>query len=158
MQGTLSRGTLWWLVRHGDKRHYKLHNEYSLQHAKLVKSSLQAEQHLVLSAATYTGSGAVGGSHAHGQADVACTWSNMKAALETALGLGLAGIPLAGGGSVCGTMGNYDEELCIRLVEQSTNKYKQGSQIDKTGLSQDLINSIQINLVTFHLTHGVSTH
>jgi hypothetical protein len=82
----------------------------------------------------------------------------MKAALETALGLGLAGIPLAGGGSVCGTMGNYDEELCIRLVEQSTNKYKQGSQIDKTGLSQDLINSIQFNLVTFHLTHGVSTH
>lgn len=71
----------------------------------------------MLSAATYTGSGTVGGSHAHAQADVACTWSNMKVALETALGLGLAGIPLAGGGSVCGTMGNYDDELCIRLVQ-----------------------------------------
>jgi alpha-glucosidase (family GH31 glycosyl hydrolase) len=42
----------------------------------------------------------------------------MKTALETALGLGLAGIPLSGGGSVCGTMGEYDEELCVRLVEQ----------------------------------------
>jgi alpha-glucosidase (family GH31 glycosyl hydrolase) len=41
----------------------------------------------------------------------------MKIALETALGLGLAGIPLAGGGPVCGATGEYDEELCIRLVE-----------------------------------------
>jgi alpha-glucosidase (family GH31 glycosyl hydrolase) len=72
----------------------------------------------VLSAATNPGVGAVGGCHAHLQADVSATWSNMKIALETALGLGLAGIPLSGGGSVCGTMGDYDEELCIRLVEQ----------------------------------------
>jgi hypothetical protein len=43
----------------------------------------------------------------------------MKAALETALGLGLAGIPLAGGGSVCGTMGDYDDELCTRLVDKA---------------------------------------
>jgi len=49
---------------------------------------------------------------------VRATWSNMKTALETALGLGLAGIPLSGGGSICGTAGEYDEELCIRLVEQ----------------------------------------
>lgn len=117
MQGTLSRGTLWWEVRHGSTPHYKLHNKYSLQNAKSVASSLQLEKHLVLTAATYTGSGTVGGSHAHTQADVACTWSNMKDALEMALGQGLAGIPLAGGGSVCGTTGSYDDELCIRLVE-----------------------------------------
>jgi alpha-glucosidase (family GH31 glycosyl hydrolase) len=43
----------------------------------------------------------------------------MKIALETALGLGLAGIPLSGGGSICGTTGEYEEELCIRLVEKS---------------------------------------
>lgn len=73
---------------------------------------------LVLSAATHTGIGAEGGCHAHTQADVNATWSNMKIALQTSLGLGLAGIPLSGGGSVCGTMGDYDEELCIRLVEQ----------------------------------------
>jgi hypothetical protein len=72
----------------------------------------------VLSAATYTGSGAVGGSHAHAQSAVACTWSNMRTALETALGLGLVGIPLAGGGSVCGTMGDYDDEVCTRLVDR----------------------------------------
>jgi alpha-glucosidase (family GH31 glycosyl hydrolase) len=117
VQGSLSRGTLWWNVSHGNTPHYKLHNKYNLQYAKSVASSLQLEKHLVLSAATHTGTGNVGGSHAHAQADVACTWSNMKVALETALGLGLAGIPLAGGGSVCGTMGNYDDELCIRLVE-----------------------------------------
>jgi lysosomal alpha-glucosidase len=114
VQGTLSNGTLWWLARHGNTSHYQLHNEYGLEHAKLVASNLQADKHIVLSAATYTGSGAVGGSHAHARADVECTWSNMAAALETALGLGLAGIPLAGGGSVCGTMGDYDDELCTR--------------------------------------------
>ncbi|PNF28753.1 hypothetical protein B7P43_G07783, partial [Cryptotermes secundus] len=119
-EGTLSRGTLWWRARHGNTFHYQLHNMYGLQHAKLVASNLQADKHIVLSAATYTGSGAVGGSHAHARADVACTWSNMKTALETALGLGLAGIPLAGGGSVCGTMGDYDEELCTRWYLMSS--------------------------------------
>jgi alpha-glucosidase (family GH31 glycosyl hydrolase) len=117
LQGTLSRGTLWWLNRHGNTPHYQLHNAYGLGHAKLVASNLQADKHIVLSAATYTGSGAVGGSHAHVQADVACTWRNMKTALETALGQGLVGIPLAGGGSVCGTMGDYDDEVCTRLVD-----------------------------------------
>ncbi|KDR11840.1 Lysosomal alpha-glucosidase [Zootermopsis nevadensis] len=119
-EGTLSRGTLWWEVRHGSTPHYKLHNKYSLQNAKSVASSLQLEKHLVLTAATYTGSGTVGGSHAHTQADVACTWSNMKDALEMALGQGLAGIPLAGGGSVCGTTGSYDDELCIRWYLMSS--------------------------------------
>jgi alpha-glucosidase (family GH31 glycosyl hydrolase) len=115
----LSRGTLWWLARHGNRSHYQLHNEYGLQHAKLVASNLQADRQIVLSAATFTGSGAVGGSHAHAQADVACTWSNMKTALETALGLGLAGVPLAGGGPVCGNMDDYDDELCTRLVDRA---------------------------------------
>jgi alpha-glucosidase (family GH31 glycosyl hydrolase) len=115
----LSRGTLWWRSSHGNTFHYKLHNAYGLQQAKLVKSILELDKYLVLSAATYTGSGAVGGSHTHVQADVACTWSNMITALETALGQGLAGIPLAGGGSVCGNMGDYDDELCTRLVDKA---------------------------------------
>jgi alpha-glucosidase (family GH31 glycosyl hydrolase) len=118
LQGTLSNGTLWWLNRHGNKFHYQLHNEYGLKQAKLVASNLLAGNQIVLSAATYTGSGAVGGSHAHAQADVACTWSNMRTALEAALGLGLVGIPLAGGGSVCGTVGDYDDEVCTRLVDR----------------------------------------
>jgi alpha-glucosidase (family GH31 glycosyl hydrolase) len=114
LQGKLSTGTLWWQYRHGKESHYQLHNEYGLRHAEMVRSSVKNA--LVLSAATHTGIGAVGGSHAHAQANVRCLWGNMKTALQTALGLGLAGIPLAGGGSVCGTTGDYDEELCIRLV------------------------------------------
>ena len=118
MQGALSTGTLWWKYLHGNESHYRVHNEYGLRHAKLVASCENENGTLVLSAATHTGVGAVGGCHAHAQANVEATWGNMKTALETALGLGLAGIPLSGGGSVCGTMGDYDEELCVRLVEQ----------------------------------------
>lgn len=120
LEGTLSEGTLWWHASHGSVSHYQVHNEYGLRHAELVVSSLTNDTPLVLSAATYTGLGAVGGSHAHTQADVRGTWSNMKIALETALGLGLAGIPLAGGGPVCGATGEYDEELCIRWYFMSS--------------------------------------
>lgn len=118
-EGTLSTGTLWWQYRHGKESHYKLHNEYGLRHAKLVKSRLNETQ-LVLSAATHTGVGAVGGCHANARADFFATWDNMKIALQTALGLGLAGIPLSGGGPVCGTMGVYEEELCIRWYLMSS--------------------------------------
>jgi alpha-glucosidase (family GH31 glycosyl hydrolase) len=117
LQGRLSTGTLWWEARHGNVSHYQVHNEYGLRHAEVVASILKEKDTLVLSAATHTGIGAVGGSHAHAQANVRCLWGNMKTALLTALGLGLAGIPLVGGGSVCGTTGDYDEELCLRLVE-----------------------------------------
>jgi alpha-glucosidase (family GH31 glycosyl hydrolase) len=118
-EDVLSAGTLWWEYLHGKEPHYRLHNEYGLRHAKLVKSCLDVTD-LVLSAATHTGIGAEGGCHAHTQADVNATWSNMKIALQTSLGLGLAGIPLSGGGSVCGTMGDYDEELCIRWYLMSS--------------------------------------
>jgi alpha-glucosidase (family GH31 glycosyl hydrolase) len=117
LQGKLSTGTLWWKALHGKEPHYKRHNLYGLRHAELVASIVKAENKLVLSAATHTGIGAVGGSHVHVQANVRCLGGNMKTALETALGLGLAGIPLAGGGSVCGTTDDYDEDLCLRLVE-----------------------------------------
>lgn len=118
LQVTLSEGTILSHALHGNVSHYQVHNEYGVRHAKLVASSLKGNSSLVLSAATYTGIGAIGGSHVHVQADVTGSWSNMKTALETALGLGLAGIPLAGGGSVCGTTGDYDEELCLRSGEQ----------------------------------------
>jgi alpha-glucosidase (family GH31 glycosyl hydrolase) len=106
------------LHKNESEPHYWVHNEYGLRHARLVANCSDAKPELVLSAATHTGIGAVGGCHAHAQTIVNATWSNMKTALETALGLGLAGIPLSGGGSVCGTTGDYDEELCNRLVEQ----------------------------------------
>ncbi|KAJ4441055.1 hypothetical protein ANN_10905, partial [Periplaneta americana] len=118
--GSLSKGTLWWMARDGDTPHYLKHNEYGLQHAKTVASNLNLETHLVLSAATFTGTGAMAGSHAHAVADVECTWNNMKKALSTALGLGLAGVPLASGGPVCGSGGEYDEELCLRWYHMST--------------------------------------
>ena len=95
----------------GDIPHYLVHNEYGLKFASSL--SVSSDQ-IVLSTSTYTGSGVVGGSHAHAQAQVNCTWDNMATALNVALGLGLSGIPLVGGGPVCGNTGEYNEELCLR--------------------------------------------
>ncbi|PSN47908.1 hypothetical protein C0J52_03372 [Blattella germanica] len=75
---------------------------------------------IVLSSATFTGSGTVSGSHSHEFNEVPCTWSNMISAQKTVLGQGLAGIPLAGGGPVCGNIGDYDDELCLRWYLMSS--------------------------------------
>jgi Alpha-glucosidases, family 31 of glycosyl hydrolases len=92
-------------------QHYLHHNEYGLRFASSLKVP---EGQIVLSTSTFTGTGVVGGSHAHAQTQVNCSWGNMETALRVVLGLGLSGVPLAGGGPVCGNVGDYDENLCLR--------------------------------------------
>ncbi|KAJ9588742.1 hypothetical protein L9F63_017977, partial [Diploptera punctata] len=115
--GSLSNGTLCWTTRHGEIHHYLIHNEYGLKFASSLDVS---KDKIVLSTSTYTGSGTVGGSHAHVQNKVTCTWDNMATALKVVLGLGLSGIPFSGGGPICGNTGNYDEELCLRWYLMSS--------------------------------------
>nr|CAD7202109.1 unnamed protein product [Timema douglasi] len=110
--GTLSEGTLWWTVRQmSNTPHYEIHNKYGLLHAGAVSSATGSpNDSLLLSASCYTGGGTVAGCLYRSTA----SWDSLSEAVEVALGQGLAGVPLPGGSSICGSDGNYTEELCLR--------------------------------------------
>lgn len=111
--GNLNSATLPMASLHHNSLHYNVHSLYGLAASKSTRVALNRvlkKRGVLLSRATYAGSGVFGG---HWLGDNAATWENLRLSIAGVLQMNLLGIPLVGP-NVCGYKGDASKELCVR--------------------------------------------
>ncbi|TYZ65007.1 hypothetical protein PybrP1_004105 [[Pythium] brassicae (nom. inval.)] len=111
--GNLNSATLPMASLHHTSLHYNLHSLYGFAATKVTRAALDRvlkKRSVLLSRATYAGSGRFGG---HWLGANAGTWENLRLSIAGVLQMNLFGIPLVGP-NVCGYEGDASKELCVR--------------------------------------------
>lgn len=111
--GNLNSATLPMASLHHTSLHYNLHSLYGLAATKTTRTALNRvlkKRSVLLSRATYAGSGHFGG---HWLGANAATWENLRLSIAGVQQMNLLGIPFVGP-NVCGYDGDASKELCVR--------------------------------------------